>query len=73
MKGRYCFGRVNGAGLDSSGLGHVPVGGYCEAGNEISDSRNAGNFLIDKLSACQELFVLTLVNYLNWKADSERG
>jgi len=56
------LGRVNGAGLDSSGSGHVPLVGHCQAGNEISDSRNAGNLLIDKLSASQELFVLTLVD-----------
>ena len=62
MKGRCWLLRVNDARLDSSGSGHVPVGGHCHAGNEILDSRNAGNFLIDKLSACQELFVLTLVN-----------
>jgi hypothetical protein len=46
MKARYCLGRFNDAGLDSSGSGHVPVGGHCQAGNEISDSRNAGNLLI---------------------------
>jgi hypothetical protein len=58
MKVRYCLGRVNDAGVDSSGSGHVPVGGRCQAGNEISDSRNAGNFLI----GLSKLFVLTLVN-----------
>jgi len=46
MKARYCLGRVNGAGLDSRGSGHVTVGGHCQAGNEISDSRNTGNCLI---------------------------